>query len=378
MQRLVQSIETILACYDCAVVPGLGGFLMNRVEARYDASSHRAFPAYRQVSFNAQLTFNDGLLAQVYQKTYGLSFEEANHAIKAAVDELFAHLDKGETLELGETGRLHQTPDRRLVFEAFAHHLLDADSYGLEDFTVGASSAVAAAFAGDGRAAGVDRRSAGQTASEAQPAAFSFWKWTAAVAASLILSILFSTDPIGRRAEHSPCQASLFPATAVSQCIGHLSADSAPETELAAVVADVVAPVDAPETPAEVAADVVAPVDAPETPAEVAADVVAPVDAPETPAEVQPLAEAVAAEPSVPAEKAWFIVIASFPSRAAAEQHIQNKKLSEVFPEVGITVSSGRYRVYAAAVAGRSAALDALSGIRSQGPAYEDAWICRQ
>ena len=361
MQRLVQSIETILACYDCAVVPGLGGFLMNRVEARYDASSHRAFPAYRQVSFNAQLTFNDGLLAQVYQKTYGLSFEEANHAIKTAVDELFAHLDKGETLELGETGRLHQTPDRRLVFEAFAHHLLDADTYGLEDFTVGASSAVAAAFAGDGRAAGVDRRSAGQTASEAQPAAFSFWKWTAAVAASLILSILFSTDPIGRRAEHSPCQASLFPATAVSQCIGHLSADSAPETELAAVVADVVAPVDAPETPAEVAADVVAPV-----------------DAPETPAEVQPLAEAVAAEPSVPAEKAWFIVIASFPSRAAAEQHIQNKKLSEVFPEVGITVSSGRYRVYAAAVAGRSAALDALSGIRSQGPAYEDAWICRQ
>jgi len=134
MKDLVQHIENLLPEHDCVVVPGLGGFVQNEVTARIQPGARLFYPASKEIGFNPRLKFNDGLLAQSYQETAGLSFEEANAAIQTAVQEIQEKLDAGKFIRLGRTGTLFMI-EQQLIFRPDHHNHFYPEAYGLTPFT---------------------------------------------------------------------------------------------------------------------------------------------------------------------------------------------------------------------------------------------------
>jgi len=134
MKVLVQHIENLLPEHDCVVVPGLGGFVQNEVQARIQPGARLFYPASKEIGFNHRLKFNDGLLAQSYQETNGLSFEEANAEIQKAVQEIQEKLEAGKFIRLGRTGTLFMI-EQQLVFRPDHHNHFYPEAYGLTPFT---------------------------------------------------------------------------------------------------------------------------------------------------------------------------------------------------------------------------------------------------
>lgn len=134
MKDLIQHIENLLPEHDCVVVPGLGGFVQNEVQARIQPGARLFYPASKEIGFNPRLKFNDGLLAQSYQETKGLSFEEANASIQSAVLEIQDKLEAGKFIRLGRTGTLFMI-DKQLIFRPDHHNHFFPEAYGLTPFT---------------------------------------------------------------------------------------------------------------------------------------------------------------------------------------------------------------------------------------------------
>ena len=134
MKILVQHIENLLPEHDCVVVPGLGGFVQNEVQARIQPGARLFYPASKEIGFNHRLKFNDGLLAQSYQESNGMSFEEANAEIQKAVQEIQEKLEAGKFIRLGRTGTLFMI-DQQLVFRPDHHNHFYPEAYGLTPYT---------------------------------------------------------------------------------------------------------------------------------------------------------------------------------------------------------------------------------------------------
>ncbi|HET9570168.1 MAG TPA: hypothetical protein VFP20_02005 [Bacteroidales bacterium] len=134
MKILVQHIENLLPEHDCVVVPGLGGFVQNEVQARIQPGARLFYPASKEIGFNHRLKFNDGLLAQSYQETNGLSFEEANTEIQKAVHEIHEKLNAGKFIRLGRIGTLFLV-EQQPVFRPDHHNHFYPEAYGLTPFT---------------------------------------------------------------------------------------------------------------------------------------------------------------------------------------------------------------------------------------------------
>jgi len=134
VKDLVQHIENLLPEHDCVVVPGLGGFVQNEVTARIQPGARLFYPGSKEIGFNPRLKFNDGLLAQSYQESASLSFEEANTTIQTAVLEIQDKLDAGKFIRLGRIGTLFMV-EQQLIFRPDHHNHFYPEAYGLTPFT---------------------------------------------------------------------------------------------------------------------------------------------------------------------------------------------------------------------------------------------------
>jgi len=134
MTDLILHIERLLPEHNCIVVPGLGGFVQNETYARLLHNKETFYPSGKEISFNARLTFNDGVLVQSYQETFGIGFEEALDKVKSDVSEVNFYLDKGKFIRFGKIGVLHKSDSGNLVFKPDNRNLYFPDSYGLMPF----------------------------------------------------------------------------------------------------------------------------------------------------------------------------------------------------------------------------------------------------
>jgi hypothetical protein len=135
LKELIEHIENLLPEHDCVVVPGLGGFVQNEVPAHIDSANDLFYPASKGIGFNARLTFNDGLLAQAYQQTYHISFEEANIKIHKDLQELNDSLNEGKFVSLGNMGRIRKNEQGQIVFHPDNKNLYFPESFGLTSFS---------------------------------------------------------------------------------------------------------------------------------------------------------------------------------------------------------------------------------------------------
>lgn len=116
MNELTRHIEILLLNSDCVVVPGLGAFITNYIDAQYDAEARTFCPPKRTVGFNCQLQNNDSTLASSYVEAYDISFPEAQRRVESDVEAIRQELATCGKYDFRGVGELRLTSDGRYDF----------------------------------------------------------------------------------------------------------------------------------------------------------------------------------------------------------------------------------------------------------------------
>ena len=129
--NLANYISDLLYRYECVIVPKFGGFVTNNKSARIDGSNHTIFPPYKQITFNAHLTNNDGLLANYIASVDNISYECALNYINFEIDAWREKL-KNRDLNLYGLGTFNLSGDQ-LHFEQQQKINYLTSSFGLSN-----------------------------------------------------------------------------------------------------------------------------------------------------------------------------------------------------------------------------------------------------
>lgn len=126
-----QHIESLLYRYQCVVVPSFGAFLTQNKSAFLQKESNTFFPPSRELSFNAQLQSNDGLLITHISQVEKMTYEEALKFVEEiAADWLKEIQDKGH-LRLEGLGEFKLNSERNLRFKPIERNNFLTSSFGL-------------------------------------------------------------------------------------------------------------------------------------------------------------------------------------------------------------------------------------------------------
>ena len=124
-------ISALLYRHQCVIVPGFGAFLTAIQPAQLDAGTSTFYPPKKQISFNAKLKNNDGLLANHIALQEKISYETAVAAIERATDTWYARLERRETLLLKNLGEMAYNFEGSLVFTPDTPVNYFTDAFGL-------------------------------------------------------------------------------------------------------------------------------------------------------------------------------------------------------------------------------------------------------
>ncbi|CAL2080487.1 SPOR domain-containing protein [Tenacibaculum sp. 190524A02b] len=125
-------INDLLYRYDCVIVPEFGGFVTNKVGTTINEDTNTFYPPKKQITFNAYLQHNDGLLANYIASTEGISFEEATKKIVNEVSNWKKQLETN-VITIASIGSLVKNEENQLVFEPNKESNFLAESFGLAD-----------------------------------------------------------------------------------------------------------------------------------------------------------------------------------------------------------------------------------------------------
>jgi hypothetical protein len=116
---------------DCVVVPSLGGFVANTLSAKVDVDKGVITPPKKALSFNRNLTNNDGLLVNALAQKHRVSYNEANDSVLKDVSKVKAKLDRGERVHFQNVGFLYLNNAGKMAFEQDRFFNLLLESYGM-------------------------------------------------------------------------------------------------------------------------------------------------------------------------------------------------------------------------------------------------------
>jgi len=133
--QLDQYISDLLYRYECVIVPGFGAFLTQYQPAIIHGSTQAFYPPKKKLSFNAQLTDTDGLLANYIATKEMIPHEDANTKIASYVRFLFDSLHKGTSVDFKNIGSFQMSEENTLQFEPSYHLNYLTTSFGLSSFT---------------------------------------------------------------------------------------------------------------------------------------------------------------------------------------------------------------------------------------------------
>lgn len=127
-------IRQLLFERDCVIIPHFGGLVGNYKSSKLDRIQNKFSPPSKEISFNKNLTHNDGLLANRISVEEKISYEEANLQLKKFAEELKISLKQGKKIEFEQIGILFSDEHQNLQFEPdYAANYL-VDSFGLTSF----------------------------------------------------------------------------------------------------------------------------------------------------------------------------------------------------------------------------------------------------
>lgn len=136
MRNLARHIEHLLRDNDCVILPGFGGFIAQAVPAYYMSKEALFYPPSRNISFNAAITMNDGLLAQSYMKSYQVDYARANYMVDMAIEQLRDTLDEEGTVVLPHIGTIKQDIYQSIQFMPEEAGISSPHHFGLGSFLI--------------------------------------------------------------------------------------------------------------------------------------------------------------------------------------------------------------------------------------------------
>ncbi|NAS31680.1 SPOR domain-containing protein [Flavobacteriaceae bacterium R38] len=132
--RIENYISDLLYRYQCVTIPGFGAFLTQKKSAQVHTSTNAFYPPTKELSFNEQLTSNDGLLAKYISDTEGISYEEVLDKLERLVLSWKNLLDKKEKLVFKNIGELWLNNESKIQFLPSYHLNYLTSSFGLSSF----------------------------------------------------------------------------------------------------------------------------------------------------------------------------------------------------------------------------------------------------
>lgn len=106
MEILLLHISYLIEHHDCVVVPGVGAFIGRFHSARYCTESGKFYPPYREITFNGDITFDDGLLVSSFSRRDSVNYTKALDSVKNDVAMLNETLRSGTSVRIGNIGDL--------------------------------------------------------------------------------------------------------------------------------------------------------------------------------------------------------------------------------------------------------------------------------
>lgn len=130
MEKLIPHIEKLLACNDHAVVPGLGGFVVQKRPAVI--SNGKILPPSATISFNPLINHTDGMLAVAISRELRINYREAAKLIEEETGQFLSKLKKTRKLSLGNLGTFHADKEGHVLFLPAEHADFLPDNFGLK------------------------------------------------------------------------------------------------------------------------------------------------------------------------------------------------------------------------------------------------------
>jgi len=127
-------IRELLFSHDCVIVPGFGGFIGNYTPAHIEKTTGTFYPPVKLISFNRNLSHNDGLLAGRISESLNVNYGDARYHIERFVTDIRKKLESGEKLVFDHIGTFVTNHEGNLQFEPDRSVNYHLDSYGLEPF----------------------------------------------------------------------------------------------------------------------------------------------------------------------------------------------------------------------------------------------------
>ena len=127
---LTNYINDLLYRYDCVIVPDFGGFVTNAISAKVNHFSHTFYPPTKQITFNAHLKNNDGLLANYIASSENISFEHATNSIANTVKNWKKQLQT-ESVVIEKVGCLSLNKEKQIIFEPNADSNFLTETFGM-------------------------------------------------------------------------------------------------------------------------------------------------------------------------------------------------------------------------------------------------------
>ena len=124
-------IRDLICEYDCIVIPNFGGLVSYYESALILEDKNLILPPHKRISFNINLSKNDGLLAQEIVLKCGVSYEVAIQIIQEEVKQWNKILNQEQILELNSIGNFRKSKEGNLIFEEDRQQNHSSYSYGL-------------------------------------------------------------------------------------------------------------------------------------------------------------------------------------------------------------------------------------------------------
>ena len=134
--NIIPLIQELLMNHDCVVVPGFGGFLANFSPARIDKTSSTLHPPRKVLSFNKNLTHNDGLLIGALSAKMNIGYNEARAIVEEQVLNYKRSINNGQAVFFEGIGGFSGNGEGNLQFEPDMTVNYLASSFGLEPIEV--------------------------------------------------------------------------------------------------------------------------------------------------------------------------------------------------------------------------------------------------
>ena len=131
MTHLDAVLGTLLLRNNCVIIPSFGGFVANNVSAKVDVKNGLITPPTKALSFNKNLSNNDGLIIHHLAHEKKISFDEAQSIIALEVQQIKASLNQEKRVHFHNVGFLYINSAGKIAFEQDRFFNLLLSSYGL-------------------------------------------------------------------------------------------------------------------------------------------------------------------------------------------------------------------------------------------------------